>query len=252
MSKILEALDNAQADAWAGGVQNEAAPSGPAAPPDGASGTLRFSRVSMEEEMIALRQRLDALLPDRPTRAIEFIGSREGEGTSTVVEEFARHSATRFDQRVLLLKMDLHGPAEGLPGAGSSGAAADAMLRTPGGGTLDVAPLPQVFLAASHAEFRALFGDLAVHYHLYYTLLFMWSIVTFDWEPFLAAAALDPERFDRRFWQPWAEISRRNLEALAAMGEEVVFVHDDLATSRGPVFCRHFRACSTTLRWLTW
>ena len=110
MSKILEALDNAQADALAGGVQNEAAPSGPAARPDGASGALRFSRVSMEEEMIALRQRLDALLPDRPTRAIEFIGSREGEGTSTVVEEFARHSATRFDQRVLLLKMGLHGP----------------------------------------------------------------------------------------------------------------------------------------------
>jgi Mrp family chromosome partitioning ATPase len=151
MSKILEALDNAQADARAGGVQNEAAPSGPAARPDGAPGAIRFSRVSMEEEMIALRQRLDALLPDQPTRAIAFIGSREGEGTSTVVEEFARHSATRFDQRVLLLKMDLHGPAEGVPGTGSGGAAADARLRTPGGGMLDIAPLPQVFLSASHA-----------------------------------------------------------------------------------------------------
>jgi hypothetical protein len=95
-------------------------------------------------------------------------------------------------------------------------------------------------LAAAHASFRARFGDLAVHYHLYYTTLFMWPIVTFDWEPFLAAAALDPERFDRCFWQPWAEISRRNVEALAAMGEEVVFVHDDLATSRGPVFSPAF------------
>jgi protein-tyrosine kinase len=151
MSKILEALDNAQADAWTGDVQNAAAPSGPATRPDGASGAVKFARVSMEEEMIALRQRLDALLPDRPTRAIEFIGSRDGEGTSTVVEEFARHSATRFDQRVLLLKMDLHGPAEGFTGAGSNGAVPDAMLRTPGGGTLDVAPLPQVFLTASHA-----------------------------------------------------------------------------------------------------
>jgi hypothetical protein len=151
MSKILEALDNAQADAWAGGVQNETAPSGAVAPPDAAPATVRFSRVSMEEEMIALRQRLDALLPDRPTRAIQFIGSREGEGTSTVVEEFARHSATRFDQRVLLLKMGWPSPAEGGPGMGSDGAAADAAVRTPGGGTLDVAPLPQVFLAASHA-----------------------------------------------------------------------------------------------------
>lgn len=95
-------------------------------------------------------------------------------------------------------------------------------------------------LAAAQASFRSRFGDLAVHYHLYYTLLFMWPIVTFDWEPFLAAAALDPERFDRHFWQPWAEVSRRNVEALAAMGEEVVFVHDDLATARGPVFSPAF------------
>jgi hypothetical protein len=95
-------------------------------------------------------------------------------------------------------------------------------------------------LAAAHAQFRARFGGLAVHYHLYYTTLFMWPIVTFDWEPFLAAAALDPERFDRHFWQPWAEISRRNVEALAAMGAEVLFVHDDLATSRGPVFSPAF------------
>jgi hypothetical protein len=95
-------------------------------------------------------------------------------------------------------------------------------------------------LAAAHAEFRARFGDLAVHYHLYYTTLFMWAVVTFGWEPFLAAAALDPARFDRHFWQPWAEISRRNIEALVAMGEEVVFVHDDLATSTGPVFAPGF------------
>jgi len=95
-------------------------------------------------------------------------------------------------------------------------------------------------LAAAHAEFRRRHGDLAVQYHLYYTTLFMWPIVTFDWEPFLAAAALDPERFDRHFWQPWAEISRRNVEALAAMGEEVVFVHDDLATARGPAFSPAF------------
>jgi hypothetical protein len=90
-------------------------------------------------------------------------------------------------------------------------------------------------LAAAHAEFRTRFGELAVHDHLYYTTLFTWPVVTFGWEPFLAAAALDPERFDRHFWRPWAKISRRNVEALAAMGEEVMFVHDDLAASRGPV-----------------
>jgi hypothetical protein len=140
MSKILEALDNAQADARAGNVRNEAARPGPAARHHGVSNSAMFSRLSMEEEMVDLRQRIDVLLPDRPNRAIEFIGSRQGEGTSTVVGEFAQVSATLFGQRVLLLEMDSHGREEGRPGVGFDGTAA-------GGGRLDIAPLPQEFLA---------------------------------------------------------------------------------------------------------
>jgi hypothetical protein len=91
-------------------------------------------------------------------------------------------------------------------------------------------------LRRMNGTFRERFGDLAVMYSLYYTTLFQWPIVTFGWEPFLYAAGSDPERFDERLWKPWAEISRKQLEALAAMDEEVVFCHDDLAMSTGPVF----------------
>lgn len=91
-------------------------------------------------------------------------------------------------------------------------------------------------LRAANGAFRRRFGDLAVHYHLYYTTLFMWPVVTFDWGPFMLAAASDPERFDRHFWEPWSHISRKRVEAIAAMDEEVVFCHDDLAMSSGPVF----------------
>jgi len=87
-----------------------------------------------------------------------------------------------------------------------------------------------------NSAFRERFGELAVMYHLYYTTLFMWPIVTFGWEAFLAAAASDPERFDEMLWEPWAQISRKHFEMLAAMDEEVVFCHDDLAMSTGPVF----------------
>jgi hypothetical protein len=73
-------------------------------------------------------------------------------------------------------------------------------------------------------------------YQLYYTTLFMWPVVTFGWEPFLYAAASDPERFDQRLWGPWAKVSRKHFEALASMEEEVVFCHDDLAMGTGPVF----------------
>ena len=91
-------------------------------------------------------------------------------------------------------------------------------------------------LRATNAAFRRHFGDSAVMYHLYYTTLFMWAVVTFDWEPFMVAAATDPERFDRKFWEPWAHVSRKYFESLAAMDEEVVFCHDDLAMTRGPTF----------------
>ena len=91
-------------------------------------------------------------------------------------------------------------------------------------------------LRAANGEFRRTFGDNAVHYHLYYTTLFMWPVVKFDWASFMIAASLDPDRFDRHFWQPWAEISRKHVEALCAMDEEVVFTHDDLTMTSGPVF----------------
>ena len=95
-------------------------------------------------------------------------------------------------------------------------------------------------LRETNAAFRAHFGDLAVHYHLYYTTLFMWPVVTFDWGPFMLAAASDPERFDERFWEPWSHISRKRVQAIAAMDEEVVFCHDDLAISTGPIFSPEF------------
>lgn len=95
-------------------------------------------------------------------------------------------------------------------------------------------------LRATNAAFRAHFGDLAVMYDLYYTTLFMWPVVTFEWIPFMLAAASDPQRFDEQLWQPWAAISRKHFEVLAASDEEVVFCHDDLAMSDGPVFSPAF------------
>ena len=150
MSKILEALEHAQADARGGHAWNLAAEQDPGAGHDGVSGPAGFSLVNMEEEMVLLHQRLDAMFPDRGSRAIEFIGSREGEGTSTVVWEFARVSAARFGQRVLFLQIDRPGRAGRIIGDESTGAAAHAALSPAGTGTLDVAPFPPELLAVSH------------------------------------------------------------------------------------------------------
>ena len=144
LEEILEALKHASGDARAGEVRLDAAAPLRVTPHLEVTSSAVLSRVSMGAEMIALRQRIDVLFPDRPNRAIEFIGSREGEGTSTVVGQFARVSATRFGQRVLLLEVDPRGCEDRRRGPGSGDTVA-------GGGRVDIARLPQEFLAASTA-----------------------------------------------------------------------------------------------------
>ncbi len=63
---------------------------------------------------IRLYQNLAVLIPDSSRKIIQFIGSREGEGTSTVVREFARVSASKFGKLVLLLDADQHHPTQHL------------------------------------------------------------------------------------------------------------------------------------------
>lgn len=95
-------------------------------------------------------------------------------------------------------------------------------------------------LRGANRNFRNHCGPEAIHYHLYYTTLFMWPVVTLGWEGFMTAAALDPERFDRHFWEPWARISRKHVETLCQSEEDVIFVHDDLTMSTGPVFAPEY------------
>ncbi|MEK6793150.1 MAG: uroporphyrinogen decarboxylase family protein [Spirochaetota bacterium] len=84
-------------------------------------------------------------------------------------------------------------------------------------------------------KFARDFGDKAVMYDLYYTTLFMWPVMKFDWQPFMMAAMAEPDRFDKLF-ERWAIISRKRFEAFAAADDKVVFCHDDLSTGTGPVF----------------
>lgn len=115
-----------------------------------------------------------------------------------------------------------------------------ASFRKPGGlqgeGKLGTAEQ----LAQISRDFNNHFGDKSVMYHLYYTTLFMWPVVTFGWENFMTAAALEPEKFDECFWQPWSKASREYFEAAAQLPDEVIFCHDDLVMTTGPVFAPDF------------
>ena len=60
------------------------------------------------EEMLSLYKTIEAILPHLKQKTIQFIGSREGEGTSTIAREFARISANHIGKSVLLLDGDRH------------------------------------------------------------------------------------------------------------------------------------------------
>ena len=62
-----------------------------------------LSKLDMEEEMIDLYTTIAGMLPGPGTKLLQFIGSREGEGTSTLIREFARVAYVRFNKSVFLL-----------------------------------------------------------------------------------------------------------------------------------------------------
>jgi len=66
----------------------------------------------------------------------------------------------------------------------------------------------------------------------FYNTMFMWPLLTFGWELFLACC-LDP-RFER-IMDEFAEINRRVFRAFARLPVNFVICHDDIVMSRGPV-----------------
>src|SRR5665647_580886 len=112
MTKIYEALENAQKVRKALEV-----PAIPSSHPPIFSTALESTTLNMELDMeweSRLYQNLETLLPDTTKKIIQFIGSQEGEGTSTVVQEFARAANIKFGKRVLLLDADRNHPCQHL------------------------------------------------------------------------------------------------------------------------------------------
>ncbi len=103
MSKIYEALQNVHRQKK--GNEESAAVPVPFAPPEPAG-------FGLEDEMLSLYKIVDTLLPHGQLRVVQFIGAREGEGTSTIVREFARVSSDLIGHSVLLLDADRHQPSQ--------------------------------------------------------------------------------------------------------------------------------------------
>jgi capsular exopolysaccharide synthesis family protein len=108
MGKIYEALEKAQRER-----RGQKKPPMFVVLPPGEPPSTGFEVVA-EKEMVTLSRSIDALLETSPRKVIQFIGSQAGEGTSTVVRDFAMVSAAKLGKTVLLLDADPRSPSQHL------------------------------------------------------------------------------------------------------------------------------------------
>jgi protein-tyrosine kinase len=108
MSKIYEALNQAQKEKRGSSPTSDLSASHlttPLSAPDG-------EELNLEKAMLSLYQNIESLLPNFPKKVIQFIGSREGEGTSTIVREFGRMTSGKLNKSVLIFDADHLNPVQ--------------------------------------------------------------------------------------------------------------------------------------------
>lgn len=99
-----------------------------------------------------------------------------------------------------------------------------------------ITPVPHKLNADEIARKESILGETGCYYYQLYTTLFMWGVEVLGWEVFMTAAMLDPKGFDKKFLEPAFKKSCQLLGILSKVDGPFVFLHDDLADAKGPVF----------------
>jgi Mrp family chromosome partitioning ATPase len=100
MSNIYEALEQACREKTSSGVS-----------PQLALQTEVARGISLSDEMAWLHHQVEFLLANTSHKLIQFMGSRRGEGVSTIVREFAKIAVERHGKSVLVLDSAYQDPA---------------------------------------------------------------------------------------------------------------------------------------------
>jgi protein-tyrosine kinase len=106
MSKIFDALENAQKEGTTSNITAKAPPHVSLPTDNEHTG----ADIDMEQEMIALYQTITAALPGSDHRSILIVGSRSNEGTSTIARGLAKVASLRLEKNVLLIDLDRSRP----------------------------------------------------------------------------------------------------------------------------------------------
>lgn len=97
-------------------------------------------------------------------------------------------------------------------------------------------PVPHALVYDEIRRREKFIGELGVYYYQYYTTFFMWGVEYLGWDIFMMAAMMDPQGFKEKFLDPAFDASLANIEELCKAECPFVFLHDDLADARGPIF----------------
>ena len=96
MGKIFEALEQADRD-------RENSKKSIIETPDTQNFQDHLDLLIDEQTMTSLYQNIISLVSNKKNIIIQFIGSRDGEGTSTLLKEFAKYIAVKLEKSVLLI-----------------------------------------------------------------------------------------------------------------------------------------------------
>jgi hypothetical protein len=100
-----------------------------------------------------------------------------------------------------------------------------------------LSPVPHPCTAGDIRAREVAIGEVGLYYPMLYTTLFMWAVEVLGWDTFMITAALEPDRFHEHVLVPCADKSARIVAEMAhASNSPFVYVHDDLADARGPIF----------------
>ncbi len=112
MSKLYDALQSAQRERLAATKDLNKEPAPSPLPPQSSNRSVSIQKFHEESELRALAQSLTTSLPNSNQNVIQFIGSRAGEGTSTLIREFALMVSGQTSKPVLLIDADLKQPSQ--------------------------------------------------------------------------------------------------------------------------------------------
>ena len=112
MSTIYEVLQLAHRGrlAMANELNDQTTP--PALPPLTNRAPVSIPRFHEESELHALAQNITICLPNPDQNVIQFIGSQAGEGTSTLIREFALTLGRHSSKPILLVEADFRQPSQ--------------------------------------------------------------------------------------------------------------------------------------------